>query len=88
MLLVIRVCAFVVGAALMTSCAAMFTGTKDEITFSALPSAGTTVLVGDKTYPIDGVPVNVRKKVKKVVFSNRIRPAKYAGRSAAADLVG
>lgn len=67
---VLRVCALVVGVALMTSCAAMFTGTKDEITFSAMPSEGTTVTIGDKTYSLDGVPVSVKKKTKKVVFSN------------------
>jgi hypothetical protein len=66
----LRACSSIVGAVLMTSCAAMFTGTKDEITFTATPSAGTTVQVGDKTYSIDGVPVDVKKKTKKVVFSN------------------
>jgi len=70
MRLMIRACAFVVGAALMTSCAAMFTGTKGEMTFSATPAAGTTVLVGGTSYPIDGFPVEFKKKTKKVVFSN------------------
>ena len=67
---VIRLCALVLGAALMTSCAAIFTGTRDEITFSASVETDTTVRVGDKTYSLDGIPVNVKKKVKKVVFSN------------------
>ena len=67
---VIRLCALVLGVALMTSCAAIFTGTRDEITFSASVETDTTVRVGDKTYSLDGIPVNVKKKVKKVVFSN------------------
>jgi hypothetical protein len=48
----------------------MFTGTKDEITFSASTESGTTVAVGDRTYELDGSPVRVSKRVKKVVFSN------------------
>jgi len=61
---------FALGTALMTSCAAMFTGTKGEVRFLATPAEGTTVLVGDKTYSIDEVPVEIKKGTKNVVFSN------------------
>jgi hypothetical protein len=67
---VIHRCLLLLGAVLMTSCAAIFTGTKGEITFSAYPETGTTVRVGEQTYSIDGQPVKLKKKVKKVVFSN------------------
>ena len=55
---------------LFSSCAAMFSGTKDEVLFRAQPAEGSYVYVGEKCFELTGDPVEIPKKTREVMFSN------------------
>ena len=62
--------AIVLALPFLTSCAAMFSGTRHEVVFRASPHRGTSVLVAGTEYPLSRVPP-IPKTTSSVVFRNR-----------------